>query len=299
MKPRRDKDAAQASERAVLRRLGIRPRKSWGQHFLVDRSVAQRMLHAWSLPPRSRVLEIGGGAGALTLPLLSAGHRVTVVEKDERLSALLRERAQSLEPNAELVVVTADVLDLDPTLPPLASRDQNKWILVGNLPYVITTAILEWTIRQRAYVSWASFMVQREYAARILAQPGTGAYGSLTVWIGYHFETRRELEVGPASFWPAPKVSSSVVRLVPRAAPPVAVPGSALLERVVRAAFSQRRKMLLGALSGGLDRPRPEVAGLLAAAGVDSRKRAEQCTLVEFAAITRELYASDQLPKSR
>jgi 16S rRNA (adenine1518-N6/adenine1519-N6)-dimethyltransferase len=163
---------------------------------------------------------------------------------------------------------------------------------VGNLPYAITSPILDWAVRHRHGFAWAALMMQREVAARLLAGPDSGNYGSLTVWVGYHFRVEKEMAVGAANFWPMPKVESAVVRLRPHAAPPVEVPSARALERVVRAAFSHRRKMIAGSLSRGMEVERAAVEGALREAGIDPRRRAESCSLEEFAALTRCLWAA-------
>jgi 16S rRNA (adenine1518-N6/adenine1519-N6)-dimethyltransferase len=272
-----------------LRGAGVRPRKAWGQCFLIQPGVARRLVEGWGLPPGAAVLEIGAGAGSLTLPLLEGGARVVGVERDARLASLLEERVRAECPAASCRVVAADVLSVDPGELIAESPWPGPWHLVGNLPYAITTPILEWTARHRARFAWASFMVQREYGARLLARPGGGAYGALTVWAGYRFALRRELAVGAAGFWPRPKVDSVVVRLLPHAAPPVEAVDEGALERVVRAAFGQRRKVMGGALAHGLRLPRERVEAALVASGIGPRQRAEECDLARFAALAREL----------
>lgn len=274
-----------------LREAGIRPRKAWGQNFLINPRIAGRLVEGWDLAPGARVCEIGAGAGSLTLPLLARGARVVAVERDAALADLLQRRARTECPDGELRVLAADILDLE--LPMLQGEmaGAGEWVLVGNLPYAITTPILEWAGRGRGGFAWASFMVQREYGERLLAAPGSEAYGSITLWAAYRFAMRRELSVGAANFWPRPKVESVVLRLTPHDRPPVEVPGEEALERVVRAAFGQRRKVIGGALAHGLRLPRDRVERALAAAGIEPRQRAETCGLAQFAALTRALDA--------
>jgi 16S rRNA (adenine1518-N6/adenine1519-N6)-dimethyltransferase len=275
--------------RAYLLSHGIRPRKRWGQNFLVNPRIPERMLARWDLSGEIGVMEIGAGAGALTLPLLAQGQRVVAVERDPRLCALLRERVTAAGFRDRLRLLEADVLTLDAAESVAGMEGPSRWVLVGNLPYAITTPILEWTIRAMGCFTWVSYMVQREYAARILAAPRSGAYGSLTLWVGYRFRAEREMAVGASNFWPMPKVDSVVLRLTPHEVPPVAVPSAADLETVVRAAFSHRRKVLSGSLARGLAMPRERIAEALGAAGIDRRRRAEECTLEQFAALTRNL----------
>ena len=273
--------------RSWLRRYEIRPRKHWGQSFLVDENIPERMLAGWDLKPEIGVFEIGAGAGALTLPLLRAGQTVVAVERDRRLCELLHERIAAEDPGGRLALWDRDVLKLDPRDAIDGVVGVKGWILVGNLPYAITTPIFEWSIRHMGWFAWASIMIQKEVGERLLAPLGTGAYGSLTLWLGYHYRIERELTVKSSSFWPMPKVDSVVVRLTPWETPPVQVPSAALLEKVVRAAFSHRRKVVGGSLSRGLRAARATVEDLLAEAGIDNRKRPQECSLEEYATLTR------------
>jgi len=278
------------TEREWLRQHGVQPRRGWGQCFLINPRIPERLMSAWNLAAGTGVLEIGAGAGALTLPLLARGLTVVAVERDLRLCELLRERASGAGGAGTLRIVGQDVREFEPESILQGAADwPQRWVAVGNLPYALTSPILAWTVRHRASFAWAAFMMQREVAARLLARPGGRAYGSLTVWIDYHFRVEKEIAVGAANFWPMPKVESAVVRLCPHGEPPVEVPSAARLERVVRAAFSHRRKMLGGSLAMGLAAERSGIEAALREAGIDPRRRAESCTLEEFAALTRRL----------
>jgi len=288
-----------AGTKAWLREAGIRPRKAWGQSFLINARVAERIVAGWELRPGDSILEIGAGAGSLTLPLLATGARVLAVERDPRLADLLARRIDRERPGAAVRIVTADVLSLAPAEEIELFRRETgatgdagastPWALAGNLPYRFTTAILDWTIRHRTLFRRASFMVQREYGERLLAPPGSAAYGSLTVWMALFFHGTRELAVGPGNFWPIPKVESVVLRLEPHPCAPVEIPSEEIFSRVVRAAFGQRRKTVLRALSGGLGLDRLLVEGALEAAGLEGRRRAEEFGLEQFAALSRAL----------
>lgn len=273
--------------REWLRAAGIRPRKAWGQNFLINARLAEGIVAGWDLAPGAAVIEIGAGAGSLTMPLLARGSRVTAIERDEALCELLRARVAAECPGAALDLHAGDVLAFDPR--DWGARHGGAGVLVGNLPYALTTPILEWAGRHRGLFRWIAFMVQREYGERLLAAPGEEAYGSLTLWARCRFALRRQLVVKPANFWPIPKVDSLVVALAPLAAPPVEVPSLELFERVVRAAFSERRKMLAAPLARGLGLARGRVEEALAGSGVDPRKRAEACSLEELAALARAL----------
>ncbi len=284
--------------RAWLRHHGIRPRRHWGQNFLVNPGVTERLVRGWDLGPDTGVLEIGSGAGALTMPLLARGLTVVAVERDRDLCALLARRRDAeggAHGAGDLRIIGQDVLTLEPSVELDRPGTPRRWVLVGNLPYAITAPILKWTVRHRERFDWAALMMQREVAGRLLAVPGSGAYGSLTLWVGYHFRVERELAVGAANFWPMPKVESVVVRLTPHGEPPVGVPSAEAFERTVRGAFSHRRKMIAGSLARGLGLDREAATAALRTAGIDPRRRAETCSMEELAALTRELVAGGNL----
>ncbi|MCK4413622.1 MAG: ribosomal RNA small subunit methyltransferase A [Candidatus Eisenbacteria sp.] len=276
-----------------LRAAGIRPRKAWGQNFLINARVAERIVAAWPLDTGTAVLEIGAGAGALTLPLLARGVPVLAVERDPRLATLLERRAAAECPGAPLRVQVADIRELAPGAElaggVAAGGEISHWGLVGNLPYAVTTPIFEWVLKFRRHFAWAAFMVQREFAARLLAPVGSADYGSLTLWVRFRYRVTKQLAVGQGNFWPIPKVDSIVVRLDPLTAPPVEVSNEARFERIVRAAFAHRRKVIAGSLAHSLRLPRATVDRALEEAGIDSRKRAQECELDEFAALSRVL----------
>ncbi len=273
--------------RQYLKAHGITPRKSWGQNFLVGPAIPERLVQGWDLQPGTGVFEIGAGAGALTRPLLERGIPVVAVERDRRLCGLLRDRFEDADDPDRFRLIEGDILALDPAEHLAAMRRVTSWVLVGNLPYSIITPILEWAIAHRERFVWAAFMVQREYGARMAARPGTSEYGSLTLWAGYHFRIEKEMAVGASHFWPMPKVESVVLRLTPWETPPVEVPSAEAFERVVRAAFAHRRKMLGGSLARALDLSREEVLTILRNAGIDPKLRAEQCDANALAALTR------------
>jgi 16S rRNA (adenine1518-N6/adenine1519-N6)-dimethyltransferase len=275
--------------RQWLRAAGIRPRRAWGQNFLVNARVVERILQRWDLAPGTGVIEIGAGAGSLTLPLLERGLTVVAIERDPALCDLLRLRVAAEAPESQPRILAADVLTVDPQQARAGLSPTQGWVLVGNLPYSQTTPILEWAGAHRGCFRWSAFMVQREYGDRLLAKAGDPAYGSLSLWIASRFRAAKEILVKPENFWPIPKVDSIVLRLTPWETPPVDVPDLAVLERVVRAGFSQRRKMLTQPLAQALGLPRARIEAALAEAGIDARRRAETCRLEEFAALTRVL----------
>lgn len=268
-------------ERLLLR--GIKPRKRWGQNFLTRADTAQRIVDAVGLAGDETVLEIGPGAGALTGRLAAAAARVVAVEFDRGLADLLEE---DLGGWGKVEIVRGDVLDLD--LDALALRlAVDRLTVVGNVPYAITTAILEWLIEGRRRVAQAVLLVQKEYAARLAAAAGTADYGSLTLFARYHLRLDPLFHVPPGAFWPRPEVDSTLVRLRFRPSPPVEVPDEERFFALIRASFQQRRKTLGTALLPLYDRNRVRCEKALHAAHIASKRRGETLELEEFARLAR------------
>jgi 16S rRNA (adenine1518-N6/adenine1519-N6)-dimethyltransferase len=269
--------------REVIRRHGLIARKSLGQNFLLDLNLAGRIARAAGELAGVTVLEIGSGPGGLTRAILAldAG-RVIAVERDERAIAALQEIAKHYP--GRLEIVTGDALTFDPR--PYAGRSPIR--IVANLPYNIATPLLVSWVSAEPWPPWydaAILMFQREVAERIVAAPGSKTYGRLSVLSQWRCETKILFDVHPSAFVPAPKVTSSLVRLTPRA--DAAPCRRQLLEAVTQAAFGQRRKMLRQSLrSLGVDVP-----ALLAAAGLNPTARAEDIPVSGFLALARTLAA--------
>jgi 16S rRNA (adenine1518-N6/adenine1519-N6)-dimethyltransferase len=251
-------------------------KKRFGQHFLHDAGVVQRIVQAIDPRPGERVVEIGPGDGALTLPLLRALGRLTVIELDRDLLPRLAAAAEGV---GELEIVNADVLAVD--LGALAGGAPLR--LAGNLPYNISSPILFHCLGHLDAIRDMHFMLQREVVERMAAPPGSKVYGRLSVMLQLACRVEPLIDVPPGAFVPPPKVDSAVVRLLPRppAERPDADPGA--IARIVRAAFGQRRKTLANALRELLDPAR------IAAAGVDPRTRAEQLAPAAFVELARAL----------
>ncbi len=250
-----------------------RARKRFGQHFLHDPRVIARIVAAIAPEPGERLVEIGPGLGALTLPLLERAGRLEVVELDRDVIPRLAERAAG---RGELVIHEADALSFD--FGALRAGGP-KLRLCGNLPYNISTPLLFHLLESEAAIADMTFMLQKEVVARMAASPSTKAYGRLTVMLAVHCAVERLFDVGPGAFRPPPRVDSAIVRLVPHAAAPFTVADPARFAAVVAAAFGQRRKTLRNALAGLVD-----PAGF-AAAGVDPGRRAETLAPREFAGL--------------
>lgn len=252
------------------------PRRRLGQHFLKDSGIIRKILAEARVGPEDRILEIGPGRGALTLPLAEAAGRVLAIELDAEL-------AGRLPSHPHLEVVQADILelDLDHLLAPY-----DDWKVVSNLPYYITTPILEKLLTQgKTRIAELWVMVQKEVADRMSAR-GTRESGALSHFVQYHAQTRTLFRVRPGSFQPPPEVDSAVVHLRVHRTPPVDAPEE-LLFRLIRTAFGGRRKTLRRSLAGVLPDPVP----VLEAAGLDPMRRPETMVLEDFAALARAVVA--------
>lgn len=254
-------------------------KKRFGQHFLHDRAILRRIVECVAPQPGQAIVEIGPGEGALTLPLLAAAGKLTAIELDRDLIEPLRARAAGA---GELTIVHRDVLEVDFTA--LARTAGGGTIrLVGNLPYNISTPILFHCLDHARAIGDMHFMLQKEVVDRMAAAPGSRIYGRLSVMLQLRCAVTPLFTVPPGAFSPPPKVDSAVVRLVPLAAERLPPVDFGLIERVVRAAFGQRRKTLANALRG------VAAADDLAAAGIDPRARAEQLAPSAFVALARRL----------
>jgi len=268
--------------RDVIARHGLSARKALGQNFLLDLNLTARIARVGGSLAGVTVVEVGPGPGGLTRALLAEGAaRVIAVERDERCLAALAEISAHFP--GRLKVIAGDALKVD-LAPYLDGLPRGKLKIIANLPYNIGTELfVRWMTPQHWPPWWDSLtlMFQREVAERMVAQPGSGAYGRLSVLAQWRGRTRIAFDVNPSAFTPPPKVTSSVVHVVP--GPPMADVAPQLLERVVAAAFSQRRKMLRQSLKTRYADPLP----LLEAAGIDPTRRAETLTIMEFLALSR------------
>ena len=265
--------------RRVLARHGLRAKKSWGQNFLHDRSVHARIVAAAACAPDDVVVEIGAGLGTLTAALATAEPPPARVIALERDADMLRVLAAELGGEPRVTITPADAATFDFAA---ASRAAGRpLIVVGNLPYQIASVLVVALVEAGPAVARAIVMVQREFAQRIVAPPGSRTYGRLSVTVQQHAEARILFHVPPGAFHPPPSVTSSVMRLVPRASPLAPVRDAALFSEVVKQAFSTRRKMLRRALEPGFGEG--AVSRALAAAGIDETLRAERLSVADFA----------------
>lgn len=267
--------------RELLENYGVLPKKSLGQNFLHDPNLLDKIVAIAELDPSDAVLEVGPGTGALTGRLAAAARRVVAVEVDERLQPVL-EDVVAQHPN--LQVLYRDILDVDVA----ALFPGEPYVLVANLPYYITSAILRHVLdiahRPRRLV----LTVQQEVAERLLAKPDDMSI--LTVSVQFYGQPQIVTRLKPGVFWPRPDVDSAVVRIDTYERPPVDVPDAARFFRVVRAGFGQKRKQLKNSVSSGLHLSSAETEALFQSAGIDSRRRAETLTLDEWARLTRAAF---------
>ena len=257
----------------------IRAKKSLGQNFLKDPNYLKKIVDAARVGPDDLVLEIGPGLGHLTRVLASRAKKVLALELDERLVPLLQ-REFSLLHNVE--IVQADAIEY----PYGALSD--KWKVVANLPYNISTPIIQKLIAHRDKFTSLTLMLQQEVAERVASLPGGKEYGYLSVIVQLYAEPRIEFMVPPGAFMPRPDVNSAVMTLTIRERPAVAVLDEKFFVRVVKAAFSQRRKMLRNALKQ-LDIPAEKMAVILNKTGIDLNRRAETLTVTEFGMLADHL----------
>ena len=272
----------------LLGKHGFRFSKAMGQNFLIASWVPERIALEAGIDEGTGVLEVGPGVGCLTHELAQYAGRVLAVELDERLRPVLRETLADCE-NAE--VLFGDVLRQD--LPELVKEHFPglRPVVCANLPYNVTSPLLTAFLEAGCFET-VTVMIQREVARRLCAKPGTADYGAFTVFTQWHAEPEILFDVSPGCFLPAPKVTSSVVRLTVRKAPPVEVISEKRFFAVVRAAFNQRRKTLLNALSSGLSGfTKEQIAQAILDCGLDEKVRGEALGIAEFARLSDRLDA--------
>ena len=262
--------------------------KGFGQNFIINPGVCPRIAEASGIGPGWGALEIGPGIGVLTEQLAERADKVVSVEVDTRLQPLLAETMAG-HPNFKLVL--GDVLKVDLAALLKAEFPGMPVAVCANLPYYITSPILMRLLEERLPIRSITVMVQKEAAQRLCAAPGTRQAGAISYAVAYYAAPELLFTVQPGSFYPAPKVTSAVIRLTLHDTPPVqpANGDERGLFRLIRAAFSQRRKTAVNAVAAGLGLPKPRVTAALQAAGLDARLRPEQLTLADYCALQAAL----------
>jgi 16S rRNA (adenine1518-N6/adenine1519-N6)-dimethyltransferase len=271
--------------REIFRQYGFRPLKRFGENYLIDANIKEKIIEAAGVMSGDVVLEIGPGLGALTIDLAASGAAVYAVEKDKKAFAILSDLVDNRYPNLKLFC--DDILKFDLAKIP----HPGKIKVIGNLPYYITTPIIERLIENREMVSSVLMLVQREVADRLMAAPGSKDYSSLSCFVQYHTRPVYRHMVKRTSFYPEPEVDSSLLKLEFLEKPSVEVVDEKIFFKVVRGAFNQRRKTIMNSLSREdvLDMPKEELARLLAKVGVDPQSRPETLSLIQFASIANNI----------
>lgn len=266
---------------------GFRFSKSMGQNFLTAAWVPEDIAEAAQLDGNTGVLEVGPGIGCLTEQLALRAGKVVAVELDNALRPVLK---QTLAGKDNVEIIFGDVLKQD--IKGLVSEKMQglRPVVCANLPYNVTSPLITAFLEAECFDS-VTVMIQREVAKRICAKPATADYGAFTVLVNWYAEPEMLFDVPPSCFIPQPKVTSSVIRLKTRSAPPVKVKDKALFFRVVRAAFGMRRKTLTNALSANFNElNKADIENLLTACGFDPKIRGEVLPIGDFAAISDAIF---------
>ncbi len=250
-----------------------RARKRFGQHFLHDQNIIRKMIDAINPQVGDRLVEIGPGQGALTLPLLQRCKHLTAIELDHDLIPLLQLQADAM---GDLNLINMDILKMDLTSLSLPSPLR----IVGNLPYNISTPLMFHLLKYRKLIKDMHFMVQKEVAERIAAQPDNKNYGRLSVMLQYHCRCDALFDVPPGCFSPPPKVDSAVIRLTPHAENPFEDVDTSILQQVLLSAFGQRRKTIANSLRKLIDK------STLLSLDLNPKLRAENLSVADFVAIS-------------
>ncbi len=268
--------------KAILKKNGFTFSKALGQNFLTDPEVCPAMAENAIENDNTGVIEIGPGAGVLTYELCSRAKKVVAIELDKRLLPVLSETLGEFD---NLKIINRDFLKLDTSDLIKEELSGMDVVVCANLPYYITSPVIMKLLEERPPIKSITAMVQKEAAQRICAEPGTRQCGAVSAAVRYYCEPQILFEVMRTSFIPQPNVDSAVIRLNILKEPPVRVADEKLFFRIVRAAFSQRRKTISNSLSSGLSLPKNEVNERLACCGIAAGMRAEQLTMEQFAAI--------------
>lgn len=268
------------SPKTLLNAWNLRPKKKLGQHFLVDPSTSETIIRRSKITPNDTVVEIGAGLGALTIPLAKAARHVFAVEADSQLTQLLKTEL-IVHKLTNVEIIEKNILSVD--LHSLAQKPNRQLIVIGNLPYNISSQVLIQLIHARSTVKRAILMFQKELARRITANPGNKEYGRLTVMLSYCAEIKSIATMAASLFYPAPKVDSEVVEIDFNILRQYRSHDESMLFQVIKAAFGNRRKTLKNALATSGLHIDPQMARrALNAAGIDPIRRAETLNVSEF-----------------
>ncbi|WP_034762954.1 16S rRNA (adenine(1518)-N(6)/adenine(1519)-N(6))-dimethyltransferase RsmA [Rossellomorea vietnamensis] len=275
----------------ILTKYGFSFKKSLGQNFLIDPNILRNITEYAGLSEKTAAIEIGPGIGALTEHLARTSGKVVAFEIDQRLIPILDD---TLSPYDNVKIINEDILEAD--VEAIINREFEGFddiMVVANLPYYVTTPIILKLLMERLPIRGICVMLQKEVGDRISAQPGTKAYGSLSIAIQYYTEAEMVMTVPKTVFMPQPNVDSAVIRLTKRERPPVEVISEDFLFTVTRSSFAQRRKTILNNLTSQLPQGKEKkelILEALSQAGVDPTRRGETLTIQEFGRLSDELY---------
>lgn len=271
----------------LIKKYGIKLTKSLGQNFLTDDTVVSRIVDTAEITKDDMVMEIGPGIGSMTGELAARAGKVVAVEIDRHLIPALQDNLKQFD-NIEIIhsdIMKVKVNDI--------TSDRNTMTLkvVANLPYYITTPIIMKLLEEENEVELMVFMVQKEVAQRMVAKPGGKDYGALSVAVQYYSQPEKVFDVPPHCFVPQPEVDSTIIRLKKNKTPPVHLNDKDMFFRVVKAAFGQRRKTLLNALtnSGAFNRSKEQIRELLVSQSINENARGETLSIEQFASLANEL----------
>lgn len=278
----------------IIKKYNLRAKKSLGQNFIIDTNILENMIKSAGLTDKSQVIEVGPGIGALTEQLALASKKVVAFEIDYRFIKVLEDTLSDYE-NVE--IIHQDILEVDLEEELAEFFDLNQSIhLVANLPYYITTPILMHFLDSTLPLDTMTVMIQKEVADRISAEPGTKAYGSLSIAIQYYMDAEISSIVPGTVFNPVPNVDSAVLHLERKSVKPAEVKDEAFFFKVVRAAFAQRRKTIRNNMVTAFGKEAAVKEGIDQAfkeAGIDSKRRGETLTIAEFARLSNALIKQD------
>jgi 16S rRNA (adenine1518-N6/adenine1519-N6)-dimethyltransferase len=276
-----------AKTKEIINRYDFAFKKNFGQNFLIDERVLNKIISAADITENDTVLEVGPGIGTLTQALAKAAGKVIAVEIDKTLVPILGEVLSDFD---NIEIINEDILKVD--VAAIAEANGGKPLkLVANLPYYITTPIIMGILEKKLPVESITVMIQKEVALRMQASPSTKDYGALSLAVQYYCEPYLVANVPQNCFMPRPNVDSAVIRLTPHKNPPVQAENEELMFKLIKTAFSQRRKTLLNCIfnSGEWGMSKEEIAAFLNENGFDERIRGEKLTLSDFARLSDEL----------
>ena len=271
----------------ILKKHGFETSKSLGQNFIINGEICPRMVEEAGVSETDCVLEIGTGIGVLTAELCKRAKSVAAIEIDKRLPDILADTLADFD-NFTLIEGDAMKLNLKEVIESIFGKGE-KIKICANLPYYITSPIIMKLLEERLPIESITVMVQKEAGERLCAEVGSKNAGAVTAAVNYYAEAEELFSVGRENFYPSPKVQSEVIKLTLREKPPVEVEDEKQFFRVVRAAFSQRRKSASNSLSAALGIPKAQIIKMLENLGFESSIRAEKFTMQDFAAITKEV----------